>query len=798
MKLPLSWLKDIIDINLPPQQIAKILTQAGLEVDAVTPIRPGFESVVVAQVVKSEKHPEAEKLSVATVSDGTETYQVVCGAPNCRAGIKTAFARVGASLTEEDGTVFKLKKAKLRGVESFGMLCAWKELGLGEDGEGIIEFDERMQVGTDLAEMYGDHVFEIGLTPNLGHCASAMGVSRELFAATDAKLTPPLIYVKEEKGDPIAINTSVDVVDTEKCQRYTCRLIKGVTIGPSPEWLQKRLLACDMRPVNNVVDVTNYVLMEFGHPLHAFDFDEVSGRKIIVRHAVEGELFKTLDDKERILSEEDLLICDQNKPLAIAGVMGGSNSEVKETTRNILLESAYFLPSAIRRTSKRLMLQTEASKRFERGCDPNQLIRVLDRAAMLIQEIAGGTVCEGVIDIKLREFPEKILTCRLSRINATLGTHISVSEVENSLRKLEMACQWDGNDTFTVTVPTYRVDVQAEIDLIEEVARIFGYDNIPKKSPKYGGSQIANPSIFILEREVRQRLLSEGLQEFLTCDLIGPTLLNIVQETLLPEEMVVKVLNPTSIEQSILRTSLLPGLLELVKYNYDHQNQDISGFEIGRVHFKEGDDYKEQYVAAFVFTGMQRPRHWDRKPKEVDIFDLKGVIENMLSELAIDNYEFKNTKHTFFHPGRQASINVGGINIGSMGEVHPAIMRRLDVPQRLYFAEIDLHPLIKLRPKKQMYKDLHIYPSSARDLTLTLNDDVAIGDVLQDIKKLPLKYLEDASLIDIYKGEKIGKEHKNVTFRFVYRDNKKTIAQEAVDVEHARIISELESRYSRR
>ncbi len=797
MKLPLSWIKDIIDINLPPHEIAKILTLAGLEVDAVIPIKPGFEKVVVGHVLEVKKHPDAEKLCVATVSDGNETFQVVCGAPNCRAGIKTAYATVGSSLEDEDGKPFKVKKAKLRGVESNGMLCSWKELGLGKDAEGIIEFDEHLKVGSDVSEMYEDVVFEISLTPNLGHCASVMGVARELSAATGIPLNPPLIYVKETPGDSIKKMVSVNVKDKIKCPRYACRVIKDVTIGPSPDWLQKRLEACDLRPVNNIVDVTNYVLFELGHPMHAFDANDIEGNEIVVRTADSGEKFITLDDKERVLNQEDLLICDQKKPVAIGGVMGGKNSEVKETTKTIILESAYFLPTTVRRTSKRLGLQSESSRRFERGADPNNVLKALDRAAMLIQELAGGSVCEGVIDVKEKDFPEKNVTCRFSLINSLLGTQLSVSEVEDCFRKLEMKSVWDGQNTFTVTVPTYRADVLAEIDLVEEVARIYGYENMPKNPPKYINSTLSNTPVYEIEKEVRERLLNEGLQELMTCDLIGPTLLNIVQETLMPEEMNIKVLNPTSIEQSILRTSLLPGLLQVVKYNIDHQNHNISGFEVGNIHFKQGEKYKERSVVGILLTGLNRPHHWDRKPQEVDFFDLKGIIENLLGEIGMKNLSFQKTSHTFFHPGRQAALTIGPMNIGTFGEVHPAILRRLDVTQRIYFAEIDLQQVLQNRPGTQMAQELPIFPCSERDLTMTLTKDIPISEIFQVISKMQLKYLEKASLIDVYTSDKIGKDNKNVTFRFVFRDNKKTIAQEAVDAEHARIVSELQSSYSR-
>ncbi|NGX43211.1 MAG: Phenylalanine--tRNA ligase beta subunit [Chlamydiae bacterium] len=794
MKLPLSWITEIIDLNLPPHQIAKMLTLAGLEVDAFFPLPLGFENIVVGFVTRVEKHPDADKLSVAHVSDGINEYQVVCGAPNCREGIKTAFAMVGAKIQDEGSRLLKVKKTKLRGVESQGMLCSEKELGLGEDHKGIMEFADQFKEGADVAEIYGDTIFEISLTPNLGHCANVIGVARELSAATGKKVSLPKISVKEDSNQPISQAAAVEVLDSEKCPRYACRVIKDVKIGPSPDWLQKRLTASDFRPVNNIVDITNYVLLEMGHPLHAFDYDCVDGHKILVRQAKEGEMFVTLDEKERKLCADDLLICDQNKPVAIAGVMGGQNSEVSEKTTNILLEAAYFQATGIRRTSKRLGLQTESSKRFERGCDPNNVINALDRAAMLMQEIAGGKVCAGVVDVKDHDFPMKVIKCRLSRINKILGTKLSLSEVETVFQRLEMECSWDGQDLFTVKPPTYRVDIHEEIDLVEEVARIYGYENIPKEAPHFFSSPLPHAPIFLFENETRSHLISEGLQEFVTCDLIGPTLLDIVKESVMPEEAIVKVVNPTSIEQSILRTSLLPGMLQLAKYNYDRECHDIHGFEIGRIHFKKGEQYKEQSVAGVILSGKNTPLQWGEKPSNVDFYDLKGIVENLFTEIGAETFSFKNNALKIFHPSRQASVYVDGLEIGTLGEVHPAILRRLDIPQRIYFAELDLHNLIQVRKTEIMMRKIPIFPSSKRDLTITLKEEVPIQKIFDIIYSIPSKLLETVTLIDVYRSDKIGKENKNVTFHFVYRDKKKTIAQEAVESEHARISSQIESR----
>lgn len=797
MKLPLSWIKEIIDLDTPPHQVADLLTHAGLEVDSFAPLPLNFEKVVVGQVTHTEKHPDADTLCIATVTDGIDSYQVVCGAPNCREGIKTAFAMVGAKLTDDNGKVLKVKKTKLRGVESYGMLCSQKELGLGENDEGIMEFADRITPGADIAEIYGDIIFEISLTPNLGHCANVIGVARELHAATGKSVKLPTIHIEEQDRIPVEKEASVAVHNPEKCPRYACRVIKNVKIGPSPSWLQKRLLACDLRPINNIVDITNYVLMEMGHPLHAFDYDRVEGHSIIVREAQNEEKIVTLDEKERILCSDDLLICDQNKPIAIAGVMGGQSSEVNSETKHVLLESALFQASAIRRTSKRLGLQTESSRRFERGCDPNNVLKALDRAAMLMRDIAGGTICSGIIDVKEHEFVEKIITCRLSRINKILGTQLGLSEVEAIFHRLEMEVKWDGKDLFTVKPPTYRVDVSGEIDLIEEVARIYGFENIPKNPARFTSSNLPHAPIYLFENEIRKRLITEGLQEFVTCDLIGPSLLNIVKVDVMPEEDTVKVINPTSIEQSILRTSLLPGMLQIAKYNYDHQVHNVSGFEIGRVHFKKKDQYKEQSVAGILLTGKTQPQHWSGSSEECDFYVMKGMIENLLSELQVGAFTFKNNDSKIFHPGRQASIYVESLEVGSIGEVHPSIIRRLDVPQRILFAELDLHNLYQVRKSDLQLKELSIFPSSTRDLTITLDDEVPIQEIFNAIYSIPSRLLESVSPINVYCSEKLGEGKKNVTFHFVYRDKKKTVAQEAVDAEHARITSQIEARIRR-
>lgn len=795
MKVPLSWLKDYISIEEPPFQIAKLLTMAGLEVDAVESVSLGFDQVIVVEVLKVAKHPDADKLQLATVWDGNNTHEVVCGAPNCREGIKTALALVGATLPDEGGKTFKVRKSKIRGVESSGMLCSEKELNISGTHEGIIEFSPQVSVGASVSDMYSDTIFEISLTPNLAHCFGVLGVARELSALVNLPLRYPKITL-EESESRINDLCKITVENKEKCPRYLARVIKNLKVGPSPEWLQKRLQGAGTRPINNVVDVTNYVMLELGHPLHAFDYTKLAEHHIIVKNAQEGEVFRTLDGKDRTLTKNDLLICDAAKPIAIAGVMGGENTEVTADTHTILLESAYFNPSGIRRTSKHLGLSTDASKRFERGADPNGASFALDRAAMMLQQLADGTIAEGCIDCGEQIFKPLILELRLNRVQKILGIPISASEVENVFHRLDWPTSYDAQNVFTITVPTYRTDVSQEIDLIEEVARIYGYDNIKSEPPRYGTTNLPHSTLYLLERETRQRLIQRGLQEFLTCDLIGPTLLGIIQDTSMPKDSFIHVKNPTSIEQSILRTSLLPNLLEVAKYNFDRQNSNLAGFELGRVYFKSGDQYKEQSVIGIIIMGKSTPSYWGEKSREVDFYTLKGIVEVFLREMGIAPAEFRPQEIANLHPGRQASLFVGDLEVGSMGEVHPDLLKRLDLPQRVYFAEINLQDLQEVRSKEHTTKDLPIYPGSDRDWTVTLDDRLPMQKILKLVNDAPSKLLEKFYLIDIYRNDKLGPHGINATFRFCYRDRKKTVSQEDVDGEHSRILVKVQEQLS--
>lgn len=769
MKIPLSWLKETIALKETANEIAERLTLAGLEVDSIEPAPLSFEGVVVGEVISAEKHPDADKLQVAQVSDGTDTVQVVCAAPNCRAGLKTPFARAGARL---DGGQFKIKKGKIRGIESFGMLCAWVELGLGAEEGGIGELPANATVGQNLTELFGDTILEISLTPNLGHCQSILGVARELAAATG---TPVNTLVKltdrplKESGKPNPVQVTIE--DREMCPAYTCRVMRNIRVGPSPQWAIQRLEACGMRSINNVVDATNLVMLELGHPLHAFDFNKVAQEKIVVRAARANESLITLDEKEHKLKAGTPLICDGEKPIAVAGVMGGANSEVSDSTTDLLIEAAYFAPAPIRSASKQLQLITESSRRFERGTDPNMMLKALDRVSALIQELAGGEVAPDAVSAGMETFPKRQVAGRFGRINQLLGTNLSAGEIEELLRRLEFQVSADDDERFSVHVPTYRNDILTEIDLVEEVGRLYGYHNIDRTPVTYRASNLPHTPLYLFEQKLRSRLIAGGLQEMVSNNLIS------AQEAAispLPETMWVEVLNAPA-DHKILAPSLLPGLLKAVRNNQRHGTSDIAAFEIGRVHFKDpesNEKYQEQPVAAIVLAGAAA----------ADFYDLKGLVESV-----IPSATFQSSIFPTFHPGRQAAVHSNGMEVGVIGEVHPALLRTFDIKGRLLFATLNLLDLMACAPPAAKFSPLPQYPGSQRDWTLALREEMTHQALLDAIHAVPSRLLKKVALLDIYRGGNVEEGWKRATYRFTYRDDKKTVAIKSVESEHTRI-----------
>jgi phenylalanyl-tRNA synthetase beta chain len=786
MRIPLSWLKRYLDLEISPEVIAETLTLAGLEVDAVENQAPEFEGVIVATVLETQPHPNADRLKVATVFDGKENLQIVCGAPNCRPGLRVALAQIGATLKDDDGKSWKIKKSKLRDVESHGMLCSERELKLSTSHEQIIEFPEDVVVGTPVSELYGDTIFEISLTPNLGHCMSVYGIARELAALLNLKIVRPEFHLQESKTVKTSDVVSVALEAPEKSSHYTCRLVKGIRVGPSPQWLKKWIEAAGMRSINNVVDIGNFVMLEYGQPLHMFDADKIVGGTIRATTKAPEASLVALDDKEYQIPVDTLLICDQKKILAIAGIIGGKGCSVADTTVNVMIESALFTPETVRKTSKQLKLRTESSSRFEKGIDPAGVVRALDRAAILLAQVAGGEIAHGYVS-SLASLPErKTILCRVPRVNALLGTQLSANEIASLFHRLEMDTIFAADEQLLVTVPTYRNDLSIEVDLIEEVARVYGYNKLPKSVPLHPSSNLADAPIYQFENLIRTALVQLGLQEWRTCDLISPELAALSLERGMSKESLIHVLEPRNIDQSVLRASLIPGMLACAKHNQDHQNWDLHAFEVGKIHFRDQSKIVEPSVATLLLSGANAPYNWESKQRAVDFFDLKGVIENLLPTATFQTSHFHH-----FHPGRQATIVIDALTIGVIGEIHPTHLRKIGIDGRVLCAEINLTDLMPHKKHLSKVKEIPLYPSSSRDWTLSIHHQVPVGDLLAQIKSYASPLLETVSVHDLYAGEKAGKELKNVTFRFIYRDLNKTISQEVVDAEHAKITQQV-------
>ncbi|MBX9923344.1 MAG: phenylalanine--tRNA ligase subunit beta [Rhabdochlamydiaceae bacterium] len=785
MKVPLSWLKEYVPLSFSPEQIAEALTLAGLEVDEIHTPSFSFEGVVIAKVLETTAHPNADRLKIAKVFDGEEEHQVVCGAANCRPGLITAFAKLGATLKDQDGKPWKIKKSKIREVESFGMLCAADELGLSIPGEGILELPADSPLGMDITNLYADTVFDITLTPNLGHCMSIYGIARELSALFEQPLKKIISEGKEPTETP---SFSVEIEDNKHCLQYSCRLIKNIQVGPSPAFLVQKLQTVGLKSINNVVDISNYVMMLTGQPLHFFDADTIEGKKIFIRATSAKTNITTLDSTERELPEGALVISDTKNILAVAGVIGSLSSSVQDTTKNILIEAAIFHSGSVRKTSKALNLKTDASQRFEKGTDSSMVPLALNLAADLLTQVALGSSSEKKAEsIPHPSTPLKIVL-RKERVNHLLGTLLSITEITSLLERLHIKITKEEIDHLEALIPFHRNDLKEEIDLIEEVARLYGFNNLPKKAPLYYTSPLADSPVFSFENKIRNLLLQEGLQEFMTCDLISPKLSELTIGKNQGSLKTLSVLQSKSIDYSVLRHSLLPGLLQIVKYNVDRESKNIAGFEVGRVHFEQNGIYEEHPSLAILLSGESTPHHHDPKPRFFDFFDLKGMVENVLQALHIDACSFVESHLPNFQPGRQAYIEKDQIRLGVLGEIHPTTLSSLDISPRVYFAELHLEELLKHQKIIESIADLPLYPSSERDWTVSLKKEVPIQEILSCIQELAPPLLEKIFLLDLFESPQIGNDRKNATWRFVYRDPKKTLDLPTVEALHTKLL----------
>ncbi len=787
-----NWLKEFIDFDLTPESLSDLLTMLGLEVEGIKNLGSGMDDIVVAVVEEKNEHPNADKLSVCKVNNGRELLTIVCGAHNFKSGDKVALAQIGAVLPGE----FRIKRSKIRGVESFGMLCSEKELALSDDSAGIMVLPPDAPIGEPLFAVLGlkDTIFEIGLTPNRADCLSVRGIAREIAA----KLS---IGLKDPGDEVVTAFTSIDeivsvvVEDPELCPRYAARFIADCKIGPSPGWLVRRLQAVGMRSINNVVDVTNYVLMELGHPLHAFDFDLLDGEKIIVRRATEGEVCKTLDGQERRLLSSDLTIRDSQKIVALAGIMGGGNSEINDGTTNVLLESACFNPYTIRRTSKRLGIHSESSHRFERGADVNIILKALDRAASLIADLAGGKVARGVIDVYPEEVKANLIPFRIEKANKLLGLDLSPDEVQRLFYNLGFTSQLVEPDLLNVTVPTFRVDLEREIDLVEEVARLNGYDKIPETMPRVEIFSDRPTRRQILEKRVRELLVGQGLSEVINYSFIHPSSFDRI---LLPSDdyrrTTVKIMNPLNEEQSVMRTTLLPGILETAARNFSFRLMTQQIFEMRRVYLPEADSElpEEPLYLSGLLTGSRNREGWNQERESVDFFDAKGIVENIFKLLDITSISFgKGTLENFYHPGKACNFYHNDLQVGSLGEIHPDISEKYGLEQTAIYFEINFEKLISIGTKTLTALAPSRYPDTFRDIALLVDDRMEAGTVIETIKNIKVREMEDVELFDQYKGPNIAEGHKSLAFRIRYRSYERTLTDDEVNSMHQRVIDNL-------
>lgn len=793
MRFTLSWLKEYVEFNNPPEEIAERLTMSGLEVESIEYLGRGLEDIVVAQILDIRPHPNASKLVLCDVTDGTRKYNIVCGARNMKTGDKVALARAGTRLPPSakfpEGVL--IQSARIRGEVSEGMLCAENEMGLGNEGDGILILSESARVGARLIDEMGlnDVIIEVGVTPNRPDCLSVIGIAREVAAVLGKRVNHPNYAVSDE-GDDIGKLASVEVIDSDGCPRYSCRVITGITIAPSPEWLKTRLEASGIRSINNVVDVTNLVLLELGQPLHAFDYDLIEERKIIVRPAKEGESIETLDGIERTLTREDLLICDAQKPVAIAGVMGAANTEISGLTRNILLESAYFNPVRVRRTSRRTNLRSESSYRFERGVDPNGVVRALDRASELIRRLSGGRVARGKIDVYPNPIMPKELSLSTGRVNSVLGAEIESERIRQILEGLDIKALNTKGGEISFRVPTFRVDITREIDLVEEVARHYGYNSIDATLPAVRMKTEGVKKEKAIEGRLKDVLTSLGFLEVINYSFEDPEFLG-----LFSENEPLRILNPLTKEGSVMRTNLIAGISRNVILNLSHQVRDIRVFEIGRV-FIPGENRLPLEIRkiAGAVTGKRQADIWDKE--EFDFFDLKGILERVFEVFSIsEGVRFEEAPQIrFLHPGKSAKALLGGEEAGFFGELHPEFQERLGISKRVYIFEIDLDKLSSsVKGVEKRFRPLPKFPSVRRDIALVVDESVAVGEVLNEIKKVESSLIEDVNVFDVFKGEPVGKGKKSIAVSMILRASDKTLTDEEANEAQAKALKRLES-----
>ncbi|MUK86916.1 phenylalanine--tRNA ligase subunit beta [Ornithinibacillus sp. L9] len=796
MLVSLNWLKNYVDIDdISPEELAEKITKTGIEVDGIEYIAEKSSNVVVGYVESCEKHPNADKLNLCQVNVGDEKLQIICGAPNVAQGQKVAVAKPGAVLPGN----FKIKKVKLRGVESNGMICSPQELGIEEKyvpkdiAEGIFVFPNDVTVGENVEPLLNlnDAVLEFDLTPNRADCLSMLGVAYEVAAILDKPITLP-DETLETGEEPATDYISVDVEDAELSPYYGALVIKDIEVKPSPLWMRNYLMAAGIRPINNVVDITNYVLLEYGQPLHAFDYNRLNSDKIVVRRAKNEEKIVTLDDVERTLTEDNLVITNGTNPVAIAGVMGGANSEVTDETTTVLLEAAYFNSKSVRGTVKQTGLRSESSTRFEKGIDPNRVKRAGMRAAKLLQQYAGGNVLHGVVEFDQLDKEEKVVSMDANEINKRLGTNISSDDMGKILNKLHFDFEVD-QDNFTINVPTRRGDITIFEDMLEEVARIYGYDNLPYTLP-IGASQAGGlTERQQLKRKVKSFLQGAGLMETttysLTNDNLIGTLISPEVKEINPEP--IKLAMPMSEDHKYLRLSILPELLQTVAYNRARNQSSIAYYEMGSVFLSKEkqltEQPNEQLRLSGALTGRWLEHPWQQEVKNVDFYVVKGIVEELFNKLHVA-LDFDQAIIPNMHPGRCATLSIHGEVIGFVGQLHPSLEKKMSLKETYVF-DINMDSVLGAYENIPTYYQIPKYPSIARDIAFILDEEVKAGDVKEIIESTGAPLVKQVNIFDLYKGENLPEGKKSVAYNLLYQDPEKTLKDDEVEESFQKIIN---------